>query len=104
MTLAREEIFGPVAVCMKYNSEDEVVGLANDNTFGLAASVWTENMEKGLRIARQIQSGMVWINSHSDMGGLPWGGFKESGIGKENGIFGLREYTQLKAICMKIKA
>jgi acyl-CoA reductase-like NAD-dependent aldehyde dehydrogenase len=102
MTLAREEIFGPVAVCMKYNSEDEVIDLANDNNFGLAASVWTENVEKGLRFARSIQAGMVWVNSHSEGGGLPWGGFKESGIGKENGIYGLREYTQLKGIAIKL--
>jgi betaine-aldehyde dehydrogenase len=102
MTLAREEIFGPVAVCLKYNSEDEVVALANDNTFGLAASVWTENVEKGLRFARAIQAGLVWVNTHSDMGGLPWGGFKESGLGKENGLYGLKEYTQLKGICLKL--
>ena len=102
MTLAREEIFGPVACFMKYSSEDEVINLANDNTFGLAASVWTTNQEKGIRLANAIQSGMVWVNTHNAGGGLPWGGFKESGFGKEGGIHGLKEYTQLKGICVNL--
>jgi acyl-CoA reductase-like NAD-dependent aldehyde dehydrogenase len=102
MTLAREEIFGPVAVMMKYSSEDEVINLANDNTFGLAASVWTRDQEKAMKFANAIQSGMVWVNTHNAGGGLPWGGFKESGFGKEGGIHGLKEYTQLKGICINL--
>jgi aldehyde dehydrogenase (NAD+) len=102
MTLAREEIFGPVACFMKYSSEDEVLKMANDNTFGLAASVWTRNTEKGIRFATAIESGIVWINTHNAGGGLPWGGIKESGFGREGGTYGLKEFTQLKGICLKL--
>jgi acyl-CoA reductase-like NAD-dependent aldehyde dehydrogenase len=102
MTLAREEIFGPVACFMKYSSEDDVTKLANDNTFGLATSIWTTNQEKAIQFANAIQSGMVWVNTHNAGGGLPWGGFKESGFGKEGGIHGLKEYTQLKGICVNL--
>jgi acyl-CoA reductase-like NAD-dependent aldehyde dehydrogenase len=103
MTLARQEIFGPVACIIKYSSEDEVIDLANDNTFGLAASVWTRDFEKGLRFAKVLQAGNVGVNTHSPLGGLARGGFKESGFGKEGGgIHGLVEYTQVKGICVNL--
>ncbi|MFA5309427.1 MAG: aldehyde dehydrogenase family protein [Dehalococcoidales bacterium] len=99
MTIAREEIFGPVVCIMKYLSEDRVVALANDNTFGLCASVWTRDMPKGIRMANEIRAGWVWINEHLMLApGLPWGGYKESGIGKDGSIHTLDEYTELKVI------
>jgi acyl-CoA reductase-like NAD-dependent aldehyde dehydrogenase len=99
MTIAREEIFGPVACIMKFSSEDEVINLANDNRFGLAASVWTKNIGKGRKFASEIQAGTVWINDHlGGIGEAPWGGFKESGFGKDNDTMGQEEYTQVKVV------
>jgi aldehyde dehydrogenase (NAD+) len=102
MALAREEIFGPVAPIIKYKSEDDVLALANDNVFGLAATVWTKDYAKAMRFANALQYGSVGINT-TDIDGLPWGGFKESGFGKElGGAWGMQEYTQYKAINMQL--
>jgi acyl-CoA reductase-like NAD-dependent aldehyde dehydrogenase len=101
MTIAKEEIFGPVACFLKFSSEDEVIELANDSVFGLSASVWTKNTAKGMRFANAIQAGTIWINCHMEKGGdPPWGGFKESGFGKEGSVMGLEEYTQVKVISL----
>ncbi|HSW58337.1 MAG TPA: aldehyde dehydrogenase family protein [Dehalococcoidales bacterium] len=99
-TIGREEVFGPVACFMEpFTSEADVLKLANDSPFGLGASVWTRNVPKAIRFAHEICAGAVWINDHMIIGHeLPWGGFKESGFGKENGVAGLVEYTQLKQI------
>jgi acyl-CoA reductase-like NAD-dependent aldehyde dehydrogenase len=103
MTIAREEIFGPVVCIMKFSSEEEVIDLANDNTFGLCASVWTKDMVKAIKFANRIKAGAVWINDHLTISPeMPWGGFKQSGFGKENSIIGLEEYTQMKLIAMDI--
>jgi acyl-CoA reductase-like NAD-dependent aldehyde dehydrogenase len=103
MKIAREEIFGPVACIMKFSSESKVVEAANDNTFGLAAGVWTKDVPKGIRMANAIRAGSVWVN---DYGVLPpewpWGGFRESGFGKENSVIGLDSYTQIKAISVDL--
>ncbi len=99
MKIAREEIFGPVACILKYSSEDEVIKLANDNVYGLSASVWTKDIPRGIKIANEINAGAVWINDHMiNEIELPWGGVKESGFGKENSILGLEEYTRKKLI------
>ncbi len=99
MTIAREEIFGPVVSIMRFSSGDDILALANDTVFGLSASVWTGDTAKGLRYANEIRAGFVWINEHMAVSpDLPWGGFRESGIGKESSIYGLYEYTQLKTI------
>ncbi len=103
MTIYREEIFGPVACFIKYSDEDKVIEMANDNTFGLCASVWTKNAAKGIRFANEINAGAVWINDHMIIGNeLPWGGAKESGFGKENHNMGLEEYTQMKLISLDL--
>ena len=103
MRIAREEIFGPVVCFLKFSTEDEIIGLANDNNLGLAASIWTKDLAKGLGYANQIESGTVWVNNHIHSGGdLPWGGFKESGFGKEGDIMGISEYTQVKVISVNI--
>jgi acyl-CoA reductase-like NAD-dependent aldehyde dehydrogenase len=103
MTLAREEVFGPVACIMKYSSEDEVLDLANDNTFGLAASVWTTDFEKAMRFVNGLQAGCVSVNTHNPGPGIGRGGFKESGFGKEaGGLIGLQEYTQQKGITVNL--
>ncbi|MDD5702320.1 MAG: aldehyde dehydrogenase family protein [Dehalococcoidales bacterium] len=104
MKIAREEIFGPVAVIIKFSSEDEVIDLVNDTTFGLAASVWTKDSAKGIRFANEIQAGTVWVNNHQISGlEVPWGGYKESGIGKVNHTLGLEEFTKIKAISLDLK-
>jgi acyl-CoA reductase-like NAD-dependent aldehyde dehydrogenase len=100
MRIAREEIFGPVACIMeKFSSEEKVIELANDNVYGLSASVWTKNTAKGIRMANEIQAGWVWINEHLLIAlGLPWGGWKDSGIGRDNSMHAIDEYTQMKVI------
>jgi acyl-CoA reductase-like NAD-dependent aldehyde dehydrogenase len=103
MRIAREEIFGPVACIIKFSSEDEVINQANDSSFGLAASVWTKNATKGVRFANALKAGFVWINDHLVIWPeQPWGGFKESGIGKDNSVYVFDEYTQLKTVSMDL--
>ena len=100
MTIAREEIFGPVVCVMeKFNSDDKVIEMANDTTYGLTSYVWTKDTARAMRFANKIQAGTVVLNN-SGSGGpeLPWGGYKESGIGKEGSLYGLYEYTNLKRI------
>jgi acyl-CoA reductase-like NAD-dependent aldehyde dehydrogenase len=99
MKIAREEIFGPVACIMKFSTDNEVIASANDNVFGLAASIWTKNFARGIRMGNALQDGWVWINQHSACPEeLPWGGFKESGLGKDQSFAGLEEYTRQKAV------
>jgi acyl-CoA reductase-like NAD-dependent aldehyde dehydrogenase len=99
MRIMREEIFGPVLPIVVVDSEDEAVALANDSDFGLGASVWTSDRSKGERIAREIESGMVWINDHMFSHGAcqcSWGGVKESGLGRTHSKFGLYECVNIK--------
>ncbi|MBN1458989.1 MAG: aldehyde dehydrogenase [Armatimonadetes bacterium] len=99
MTIAREEIFGPVACILRFSSSDDVVGLANDTRFGLCASVWTKDIPRALAFAGSLQAGTVWINDHMKQADeLPWGGFRESGFGKDGSLLGLKEFTQVKQI------
>lgn len=101
MTIAREEIFGPVACMMKYSSESEVIDMANDNEYGLCASVWTRDLIKADRFINELEAGAVYVNQHGGIPPeMPWGGVKNSGIGKENGIAGLEGYTQLKVVAI----
>jgi succinate-semialdehyde dehydrogenase/glutarate-semialdehyde dehydrogenase len=99
MRIMREEIFGPVMPIIVVESEDEAVRLANDSQFGLGASVWTGDRSKGERIARELESGMVWINDHMFSHGAcqcSWGGIKESGVGRTHSKFGLYECVNVK--------
>ena len=98
-TIAQEEIFGPVGVVMKFADEPDLIELANDTVFGLSCGIWTEDYRKGMRVSRAIKSGVTWINTHKiGQPSLPMGGFKQSGIGRENGIDGIREYQQIKSV------
>ena len=100
MRIAREEIFGPVVCVMeKFNSDDKVIEMANDTTFGLTSYVWTRDNARAMRFAHKIAAGTVVLNNAGSGGAeLPWGGYKESGIGKEGSLYGLYEYTNLKRI------
>ncbi|MGD1040164.1 MAG: aldehyde dehydrogenase family protein [Dehalococcoidales bacterium] len=106
MKVAREEIFGPVACFMeKFSTDEQVVAWANDNTYGLAAYVWTKDAARGMRFANELQAGTVRIgNTRGGGPELPWGGYKESGIGKEGSLYGLYEYTNLKRIQVDLTA
>ena len=102
MIIAREEIFGPVAVIMEpFSSEKEVIELANDNNYGLCATVFTEDIGRGMTFIDPLHAGTVNINTQVLTPDLPWGGFKDSGIGKEGGIMGIKDYTQVKLACIK---
>jgi len=100
MKIGREEIFGPVVCIMeKFNSDDKVIEMANDTTFGLTSYVWTRDNARAIRFANKIAAGTVVLNNAGSGGAeLPWGGYKESGIGKEGSLYGLYEYTNLKRI------
>jgi succinate-semialdehyde dehydrogenase/glutarate-semialdehyde dehydrogenase len=97
MDIYREETFGPVAPVMVFDTEDEVIAMANDTAYGLGASVWTRDVERGLRVARQVRSGAVFVNAvvASDPR-LPFGGIKRSGYGRELAAAGIREFTNLR--------
>ncbi|KAK7750154.1 mitochondrial aldehyde dehydrogenase [Diatrype stigma] len=95
----REEIFGPVVVIASFKDEDEAVALANDTTYGLGAAVFTTNLERAHRVAAEVEAGMVWVNSSNDCDPrVPFGGVKQSGIGRELGEAGLEAYSQIKAV------
>lgn len=97
----QEEIFGPVLVVMKYHDEADLITQANDSCFGLAAGIWTENYHKAWQIARALEVGTVWINTYKKFSiSAPFGGFKESGIGREKGRLGILSYMQQKSIYM----
>ena len=99
MRIMREEIFGPVLPIVVVDSEQEAIELANDSEFGLGASVWTKDRQKGERIARRIESGMVWVNDHSFSHGAcqcSWGGVKDSGVGRSHSKFGFYECVNIK--------
>lgn len=101
--VVKEEIFGPCCHIRPFDSEEEVIALANDTNYGLAAAIWTENSSRALRVAEQIEAGIVWVNSWflRDLR-TSFGGAKQSGIGREGGIHGLEFYTEAKNICIKL--
>ncbi|MFK7734022.1 MAG: aldehyde dehydrogenase [Pseudomonadales bacterium] len=103
MNLVKEEIFGPVLVCMPFSNSDDIASIANDSEFGLAASIWTKDISKAHRTAAAVKAGIVWINTHGvpDMA-VPFGGYKQSGWGRENGYESLLQYTELKAVVAKL--
>jgi acyl-CoA reductase-like NAD-dependent aldehyde dehydrogenase len=99
MQIAREEIFGPVLATLTFQNEEEAVAVGNSTIYGLAAAVWSRDIKKALRTARALKAGTVWINAYNLYDpGLPFGGYKESGFGRERGRYALEEYTQVKSI------
>ncbi|MDW6023331.1 aldehyde dehydrogenase family protein [Mesorhizobium sp. BAC0120] len=103
MTVFREEIFGPVVCVMPFETDDKAIELVNDTAYGLANGVWTSNLTRGLSFARKVKSGTVYVNAYLEtLPQLPFGGMKESGIGRENGSEGLLEFMETKAVYVKL--
>jgi len=98
MTIAQEEIFGPVLVILPYDDEDDAVRIANDTIYGLAAGVWSGDPDRATRVARRLRAGQIEVNGGAFDLRAPFGGFKQSGNGRENGRFGLEEYLEAKAL------
>ena len=98
MTISREEIFGPVLTVIPYSDLDEAVNLANDSEFGLAGTVWTQDPEKALDVARRVETGTCGVNTYVPDPVAPFGGIKASGLGRELGPEGFASYQQLKSI------
>jgi len=103
MKIAREEIFGPVLATIEFDDVDEVAALANANPYGLAAAVWTNDIRKAHRMASKLKAGTVWINTYNIFDvALPFGGYKQSGFGRELGAQALESYTELKSVYLNL--
>ena len=102
-----EEIFGPVLTVIPFSTPDEALKIANESMYGLAAAVWTQDIDKALKFAKNIRAGTVWINSYHTAGALgvpvmPFGGYKQSGIGRELGLEGMEMFMETKSIAIKL--
>ncbi|WP_265258208.1 aldehyde dehydrogenase family protein [Verminephrobacter aporrectodeae] len=103
--LLREEIFGPVLAVVPFDGYEEAIAIANDSAFGLAASIWTKDLSQALRATRQVRAGRVWVNTTLDNGPeTPLGGMKQSGLGREAGLSGIEEYTEVKTAHIHLQA
>ena len=99
MRIAQEEVFGPVLSVIAFKDEDEAVAIGNDVVFGLAAGVWTENIRRAITMADRLQAGTVWVNTYRAVSYMsPFGGYKRSGLGRENGQDMIKEYMQIKSV------
>ncbi len=103
MRVAQEEIFGPVAVVIKFKTEQEVIDMANDSVYGLGGAVWTKDINRAIRVSREIETGRMWVNTYNQIPeGAPFGGYKESGVGRETHKVILEHYTQMKNIMINL--
>jgi len=104
MKIAQEEIFGPVLTTLTFSTLDEAISIANDSQYGLAAGVWTKDINKAIKASREIRAGTVYINNYEEGvdSTIPLGGYKQSGIGRDNGYQALENYLQVKSTWIKI--
>jgi phenylacetaldehyde dehydrogenase len=103
MQIVDEEIFGPVLVAMPFSDDDDIAAIANDNQYGLAASIWTRDISRAHNTAAAIKAGILWINCHGiPDAAVPFGGYKQSGWGRENGYEALLQYTELKSVVARL--
>jgi len=103
MVIAQEEIFGPVTTIIPFTTEEEAVRIANNSDYGLGSAVWTRDIARGHRVAHSIEAGIVWINDHHRIDpAMPWGGFKDSSIGREVGLQAYKAYTQTQTVVVKL--
>ncbi|MCY7785083.1 aldehyde dehydrogenase family protein, partial [Bacillus sp. S20C3] len=104
MTIAKEEIFGPVLTAIPYETVDEVIERANHSEYGLAAGLWTENVKQAHYIADRLQAGTVWVNCYNVFDAAsPFGGYKQSGLGREMGSYALDNYTEVKSVWINLE-
>jgi phenylacetaldehyde dehydrogenase len=103
MRVVREEIFGPVLVAQRFDDLDDVVKAANDTPYGLGASIWTNNLSAAHRLIPRIKAGTVWVNCHNLVDpNMPFGGYKQSGFGREHGRVAVEMYTETKSVCIML--
>ncbi|MBE3557181.1 MAG: aldehyde dehydrogenase family protein [Firmicutes bacterium] len=103
MTVSQEEIFGPVLVALPYETFDEVIQRANDTPYGLAAGIWSRDIKTALKAAHRIKAGTVWVNGYNVLdASSPWGGFKQTGVGREMGSYALEHYTEVKSVWVNL--
>ena len=100
--IAKEEIFGPVITVLGYDTIEDAIRIANSSNYGLAGAVWTDDLKEAYYVAKAIESGLVHINSYGEDDNMsPFGGFKESGIGKDKSVYAFDEYSELKSVWVK---
>jgi aldehyde dehydrogenase (NAD+) len=104
-TICQQEIFGPVLCVLPFSDERDLITQANDTVYGLACGIWTRDFQRAWRVARTIQAGNIWINTYRQNSiATPFGGYKQSGLGRERGPQGLRQYQHVKAIYIATEA
>jgi phenylacetaldehyde dehydrogenase len=103
MQVVREEVFGPVLAAMPFDDVEDVIRQSNDSPFGLTASVWSNNLSAVHRIVPRLKAGTVWVNTHNMLdANLPFGGYKQSGFGRDLGRAAVESYTEIKSVCMSV--
>ena len=99
--VVQEEVFGPVLTVQSFKTEEEAIELANSTVFGLASGVWTQDINRGMRVARKLKAGTVWVNTYDRLlNEAETGGYRESGIGRSGGQDGIKKFTEIKHVCI----